>query len=303
MRAEQKALAHLQKAVAYLELEFGVKRPLELNSEPPLNPLKKSPIYGVDMEISKIPEADGFVSKRPKQLPLDKQACFLTKDNIQIRTSSIQNRFAGAGVFYTGDKPIPKNTLLCKYGGHNRCVYDALERANITDTGQNCEYLAGPGRDARDPDGGLLFKSESGGKWHNVIKMEPELRKWTKHDWEQLPKDAYGVEWIKGSYKNIDGTECRNTTNFARFINHAGGKWLNAQMVTEGNKPAYGIFSKEWIYPGDEIFYNYGASYWSCRGLPPKDLDLPDPKLALGPELPNETNLPGGERRVLLRRT
>ena len=32
-----------------------------------------------------------------------------------------------------------------------------------------------------------------------------------------------------------------------------------------------------------------------------EDLDLSDPTLGMGPELPDETHLPGGERHVMLR--
>ena len=185
----------------------------------------------------------------------------ISSTNIQIRASSIGG--SGGGVFYSGESPIKRGTLLGYYGG-----------ASVEEEeGQTHDYAIDGGRNPIDPGGRLKLNDGT----------EVRTNGWTSEDWnKQTGEDRYGVEWVSGEEKEGGIRKGFVPANWTRFMNTSTGNFLNVNMVTSGTiaarkYKAYAFVSCQPIYPGDELFWSYGASWLRSRGIQPTD---PDPSKA-----------------------
>ena len=194
--------------------------------------------------------------------------------NVAVRASSIPG--AGAGLFYCGDVPIDPGKLLICYGGTpdlgahlHDCDYD-YKRSIWQHHGGKWKHTVVDGRD----DSGCLLaiRNRNTGINSNTITFTSKtLFNMTPRDWKMFTAEYTGVQWVPGVYDNV----C-NTTNLSRFINDSCGNFLNA-MAGGGNC----IVTRVRIYPGDELFCDYGVSYWKSKGLRKSELQKPKPCVAL----------------------
>tara|TARA_B110000046_G_scaffold176696_1_gene202643 strand:- start:441 stop:962 length:522 start_codon:yes stop_codon:yes gene_type:complete len=151
-------------------------------------------------------------------------------------------------VFYIGNDVIRNGQLLGFYGG---CKPQG-----------DSDYCFQGGRDAIDPEGRLLMQS-------GVTK---NTHAWSSEQWKLETADDYGIDWISGDGKS----------NWTRFMNHACGSFLNVRMASNSVERfgrAYAFYAGALIYPGDELFFDYGFGYFQSQGYLPEapNVDLARP--------------------------
>jgi len=162
--------------------------------------------------------------------------------NIRIRKSHITS--AGGGAFTT--VMIRRGACVGFYEGARTNAKEKAEK-DFDD-----HYLfdgeAG-GRNAHDPDGRLRLEN------CEVLNVHG----WGTKEWNALQHD--GVEWIG---------KCASWT---RFINHASGKFQNLSICSRSDRfgRSHALYAKRQIFPGEELFYSYGAGFFKSRNMTAED--------------------------------
>ena len=106
----------------------------------------------------------------------------------------------------------------------------------------------GPSRDAYDAAGRLV-----------VDGRKVNCHGWTADDWTKLKKEA---TWA--------GVE----SSWTRFINHASAAHQNVALCTDSGRRfgrSHAFYAKADIPAHSELYFSYGAGYWSARGIVPED--------------------------------
>jgi len=126
----------------------------------------------------------------------------------------------------------------------------------------------GPSRDAYDAAGRLV-----------VDGRKVNCHGWTADDWTKLKKEATwaGVEssWTRLTVWNSTafvGDDARFPHR--RFINHASAAHQNVALCTDSGHRfgrSHAFYAKADIPAHSELYFSYGAGYWSARGIVPED--------------------------------
>ena len=129
----------------------------------------------------------------------------------------------------------------------------------------------GPSRDAYDAAGRLV-----------VDGRKVNCHGWTAEDWAKLKKEATwaGVEssWTRLTVWNSTafvGDDARFPHR--RFINHASAAHQNVALCTDSGRRfgrSHAFYAKADIPAHSELYFSYGAGYWSARGIEPEDPTL-----------------------------
>ena len=175
---------------------------------------------------------------------------------IRIRKSRIAA--GGGGAFTT--VPIKRGECVGFYLGA------AGKRSENRD--YRVEGDGGPSRDAYDAAGRLV-----------VDGRKVNCHGWTADDWTKLKKEATwaGVEssWTRLTVWNSTafvGDDARFPHR--RFINHASAAHQNVALCTDSGRRfgrSHAFYAKADIPAHSELYFSYGAGYWSARGIEPED--------------------------------
>ncbi|CAH0367764.1 unnamed protein product [Pelagomonas calceolata] len=118
---------------------------------------------------------------------------------------------------------------------------------------ENRDYIVegdgGPSRDAYDEAGRLV-----------VDGRKVNCHDWTADDWTKLKKEA--------TWAGVESSWTR------RFINHASAAHQNVALCTDSGHRfgrSHAFYAKADIPAHSELYFSYGAGYWSARGIVPED--------------------------------
>ena len=107
----------------------------------------------------------------------------------------------------------------------------------------------------RTPDGVSSSRTRSDARARSKINCHG----WTAEDWQKLKREA---TWA--------GVE----SSWTRFINHASAAHQNVALCTDSGRRfgrSHAFYAKTDIPAHAELYFSYGAGYWSARGIEPED--------------------------------